>query len=135
MGYVAIKSKLIELLGAVAGIESLYDHNPNSLAPYPAATVTALGHTDRFHDTAANVRAFQFLVRLFYRTDEDQDAEAILTDLTDKVIQQLEANVTTPGVWDIARPTTAVFRSGEGEVPVLVSEITVTIEQRVNRVA
>ena len=133
MGYVTIANKLTELVDQIEGIEAVYDHNPNELEVYPSATITAVGHRNGFQDTAANTRTFTFLIRLFYRLDADQDAETILRDLTDKVIEKLEANVVVQDVWDIAQPTEGVFRSGEREVPVLVSEITVNIKQRALR--
>lgn len=135
MGYVTIANKLVELVTAVSGFSSgrVYGYDPNLLGGYPAATITAIGHKNRFNDTASNIRQYQFLIRLWYRTKDDQNAEAILRDLTDKVLEKLEANVVVPGIWDKAVPTEAVWRTGEREGPILTSEITVMIEQRVNR--
>jgi hypothetical protein len=132
MSYVAISAKLIELLDTIAEIEVLYNHQPDSIQTYPAAVVIASGHQDRFRDTAANIRAFTFLIRLFYRTDVEADAEGILQDLTDKVIAKLEANVSVTGVWDIARPLSGTW-TYDPDNPIRVVEITVNIEQRVLR--
>lgn len=132
MSYVSILAKLIELLDTIAEIEQLSSYQPDTIQTYPAAVVTAAGHQDRFHDTAANIRAFTFTVRLYYRTDTEQDAESILQDLADKVIATLEANVTAAGVWDIARPTGASW-TYDPDNPIRIVEITVSIEKRVVR--
>lgn len=132
MSYVAISAKLIELLAEITEIEQLYAYQPDTVQTYPAAVVTAASHQDRFHDTRANIRAFTFTVRLYYRTDVEQDAESILQDLTDKVIAKLEANVTVEGIWDIARPTGATW-AYDPDNPIRIVEITVAIERRVAR--
>jgi hypothetical protein len=133
MGYVAIANKLVELIDEVTEVEQVYNHEPSEIETYPAATVQAIGHRDRFNDTASNIRSFTFLIRLYYRADVDQDAETILRTVADAVIAKLEANVTVAGVWDIARPTESTWRWGEREVPQRIVELTVSIEQRVNR--
>ena len=133
MGYVSIANKLVELIDEVTEIEPVYNHEPSAIEVYPAAVVQAAGPRDRFNDTASNIRSFTFIVRLFYSADVDQDAETILRDVADKVIAKLEANVTGAGVWDIARPTEATWRWAEREIPQRIVELTVSIEQRVNR--
>ncbi len=130
MGYVAIGTQLKTILDSVEGIEQVYDHDPDGLAKYPAATVQALSHTNSFADTAANIRRYSFLIRLFYRLDDDQDAELILRNLADLTLQALEENVTVSGVWDILRPTGATWTHVQRELPVRVCEITVEIESR-----
>jgi hypothetical protein len=132
MSYVSISAKLIELLDQITQIEQLYNYQPDSIQTYPAAVVTASGHQDTFRDTAANNRRFTFLIRLYYRTDAEQDAESILQDLTDKVIAKLEANVTVAGVWDILRPLSASWTYHD-EKPERIVEITVSAEKRVAR--
>ena len=133
MGYVAITAKIMELLGEISGIEKLYAYNPNELEVYPAVTVTAIGHKNRHNDTASNIRSYQYLIRVFYRLDQDDDAEGIVQDLTDQITEKLEANVTSNPEWHLAKPTEAVFRTGDRELPILVSEITAIFETRVNR--
>jgi hypothetical protein len=132
MSYVSISSKIIELLGEITDIAQLYNYQPDGIQSFPAAVVTASGHQDRFRDTAANIRSYIFLIRLYYRTDVEQDAETILQGLTDQVIEKLEAHVTEQGVWDIARPLNATWTYDPDE-PRRIVEITVNIEKRVVR--
>lgn len=132
MGYEAISEKIVELLETIEGL-TVYDHEPRTLGSFPCATVQAAGHRNRFHDTAANARQFSFAIRLFYDDKVPRDAETILRAYADQVIQILEANVTVPGVWDVAQPTEAVWRFAEREIPVRIAEITADFRVRVNR--
>lgn len=139
MGYVAITAKIIELLNEIkeeAGIEVIYDHEPNALGGYPAVTVVALGHKNRFGSIGVggdNIRSYQYIIRVWYRLSDDDTAENVIQDITDRILAKLEANVGVAGIWQILRPTESVFRTADREVSHLVSETTVTIEQRVAR--
>ncbi len=133
MGYLTITTKIVELLETITELAVVYDHNPNTLEEFPAATVTALGHKNRFNDTASNIRSYQYTIRLWYRLEDDDTAEVALQEVTDKVLEKLEAYVTVQDVWDIQRPSEAVFRTADREEAMLVSEITLAIEKRVNR--
>lgn len=136
MGYVSITEKIVELLETlVPGVGPLavvYDHHPNTIERYPAATVTALGHKNAVQTLGAggmNRRAYQYTIRLWYRLADDDSAEIALQDATDQVLELLEAHVVEQGIWNRLMPTEAVFRPAENAEGVLVSEITVTIER------
>lgn len=133
MGYTSIGSQLKTILDGVTGFEVVYGYDPDELKDYPAATIQAVSHLNEFLDTAANSRRYTFLIRLFYRLDDDQDAESILRGLADDVIEAIEQNVTVAGVWEIARPTSAQWTHAQREVPVRVCELTVEIQSRVIR--
>lgn len=133
MNYTTIATKLVALLQEITDLAVVFDHDPDELKQFPAATVQAQGHQNRFHDTASNDRAFTFLIKLFYRLDSNQDAETILHSLTDQVIAKLEANVSLPGVWDIAQPTSTVFLKDKREVPVQIVELSVSLHARLLR--
>lgn len=139
MGYVLIANTLVELLETISDLAVVYDHDPDELKEYPAATVQAGGHQNRFHDTAANDRSFSFIIRAYERLAtgeggaEDPTAEASLRSLADQIIAVLEANVTITGVWEIAQPTSAIFLKDKREVPVQIFELTVSIRSRVLR--
>lgn len=137
MTYTGIRTKIIELLGTIPEIAVVVDHDPDNLAKYPAVTVEAASHQDSFYDTAANQRAFSFIIRCFYpiSSGRDQSAETRLIATVDAIVTTLEATVSVPGVWEIARPTRAVWSKDEREMPVRFCEITFTVESRVNRVA
>lgn len=130
MGYVSIGNKLKDLLDTLTDLKAVYNYDPNELGIYPSATIEALAHQNTAYDTAANNRTYTFVIRLFYRTDEDADAESILRDLADQVIDVLEQNVTVAGVWEILRQTNAQWIHAQREVPVRVCELTVEIRSR-----
>lgn len=133
MGYVSIANQLVTLLQQITDLAVVYDYDEPDLKQFPAATVQAQGHQNRFHDTAANDRRYEFLIRLYYRLDNDQDAETILRSLTDQVIAKLEANVSVSGVWEIAEPSSGLFLKDKRENPVQIVELTVSLRSRVLR--
>ena len=134
MGYVTIAAKIVELVDEITALDQVFNYEPDTLGVYPCATVTAVGHQSALPDIAArHVPSSSSSSASTTAWIENQDAETILRDLTDQVIAKLETNVVVAGVWDIARPTEAVFRTGEREVPVQVAEITARFEKRVNR--
>jgi hypothetical protein len=135
MSYTTIRARIIELLEEISEIAVVTDHDPDKLAKYPAVTVEAGSHQDTFFDTAANQRNFSFLIRCYYpiSSGRDQSAENRLSVVVDRIIEVLEAHVDEPGVWDIGRPTRAVWGKDEREVPIRFVEITFTAESRVVR--
>lgn len=133
MTYVSIGSQLKGILDSISEFNVVYEYEEKELAKYPAATITALSHTDEFNDTAANNRVFTFNIRLYFRTDTEEDAESILRDLTDKVIVAVENDVTLDNTVDFARPTGARWLFQEREVPVRVVEVTIEVVKRVAR--
>lgn len=138
MNYTAIGQALQTLLQTISGMgSSVYNYEPFSIEKSPCITIRALGHKDKFADTAANIRNYQFMLTLCYRISEDNqiDCEAVLRDLTDSVLAVLEnkANISLNGTCDYIMPSTAVWGYQEREVPVRVVEITVEVFKRVNR--
>ncbi len=133
MGYQDIATQLINILTGITDINRVYGFEPKELKDYPTATVTALSHKDTFKDTASNQRLFTFMIRLYYRTDIEEDAETILRALTDQVIGALESNVRLNNAVDFARPTEARWLYQEREVPVRVVEIEIEASMRVQR--
>lgn len=133
MGYQDIATQLINILTGITDINRVYGFEPKELKDYPTATVTALSHKDTFKDTASNQRLFIFMIRLYYRTDIEEDAETILRALTDQVIGALESNVRLNNAVDFARPTEARWLYQEREVPVRVVEIEIEASMRVQR--
>lgn len=133
MGYISIKTEIMTKLQALTEINNLFDEEPKELGAYPAVAVTFMGHQDTPHDTAGNVRVFQFMVRGYYPTDVANDAEAILGDLADKIIAALEADVTLNGSCDYTRATEGKFLYQEREIPLRIVEITISAVKRLNR--
>lgn len=133
MGYQDIATQLINILTGITDINHVYGFEPKELKDYPSATVTALSHKDSFRDTSANQRLFTFMIRLYYRTDKEEDAETILRNLTDQIIAALESNVRLNNSVDFARPTLARWLYQEREVPVRVVELEIEASVRVQR--
>lgn len=100
---------------------------------YPCATLTALEHDNEFHDLAANKRRYSFLIRVYFRTDNAQDAETVLRSITDAIIRVIESNVRLNNSCDYASPTKARWGFVEREVPVRYVEITLDALKRVLR--
>jgi hypothetical protein len=131
MSYVVIGNKIEELLGEIAELNGrVYSHEPDELAKYPCATVKMNGHENQFGDTGRNIRSYSFLIRLYYRSQNNATAESVLRDITDKVIVKLESNVSIANVWEIARPTNARTFTIDRELPVQVVEISMNAEVR-----
>lgn len=133
MSYVSLASALVNILSNISSIVAIYSYEPKELKDYPAATVTALRHQDTFLDTAANKRVFTFNIRVYFRTDVEQDAESILRGIVDQIISAIESNVTLSGACDFARPTEAVWDYQERELPVRVAVLSVECVKRINR--
>jgi hypothetical protein len=106
-----------------------------AISQFPAACVSAAGHTAELHDTVSNRKHYQHFVRLYFRTDENNDAdyEDVLESVADDVISALEHDVTLGGVVDWSLPTSGTWGHGEKETPVRYLEITVQSEGRVVR--
>lgn len=133
MTYVSIAAAIVTKLQTVTELEQVFSHEPKELGKFPSATVTAFAHKDTFADTAANQREFIFMIRLYYRTDAEQDAETILRNVTDKVIEKIESDVTLGGSCDFARPSEGKWLYQTREVPVRVVEVTIECLKRLNR--
>ncbi len=133
MSYVSISAQIVALLQTITELNQVYAYEPKELNKYPCATVSALSHKDEFNDTAANIRKFTFIIRIYTRTDSASDAESVMQNVVDKVMAKIESSVTLNGTCDFARPTEARWMYGEREVPVRICELTVEANKRVNR--
>ena len=133
MTYVNIAAELVAILNTITEFNAVYNYEKKELEKYPCATVTALSHSDEFADTSSNQRTFRFSIRLYYRTDTEQDAETILRDLVDKVIVAIEAKPRLNNVVDFARPIDATWDYTERELPVRYCAITIECLTRLPR--
>lgn len=133
MTYVTIASAIQTLVDEITELQAVYDKEPAELLVFPCATVSSAAHEDVANDTAANVRRFTHIIRLYDKQDSTNAAETTLRDIADKVIAKIEGNVSLNSTCDYARPTRGVWVQAEREVPVKVVEITVDAFKRVNR--
>ena len=134
-GYKPIKDAIVAILGTVPALKVVYGKEEKALAQFPAATVSAKEHTAELHDTTANLKTYAHYVRLYFRTDDENnpDYEDILETTADAVITALEHDMTLGGVVDWSLPTQGVWRNVEKETPVRMLEITLMSRARVVR--
>src|SRR5579884_3819861 len=134
-GYKSIKDSIVTILGTVPSLKVVYAKEEKAIKQFPAATVSAKQHTAELHDSVANLKTYQHFVRIYFRTDElnDADYEDVLESVADDVITALEHDITLGGVCDWSLPTSAVWKDMVKEAPVRVLEITVTAKARVIR--
>jgi hypothetical protein len=130
----AIVAKLQPLVTA-GTIKVLYGKEEKQLAQFPAVCVSNKGHTAELHDTVSNRKHYQHYVRVYFRTDEDNDAdyEDVLSEVADAVIYELEHDLTLGGVADWSLPTSGEWKFVEKETPLRCLELVVQSEARVIR--
>ena len=134
-GYLPVKNQLVSILQGVSSLKVVYGKEAKALGQFPAACVSAMGHENSFHDLAANDKTYHHFVRIYFRTDENNDAdyEDVLESVADDVITALEHNLTLNGSCDWSLPTSGNWGFGEKEVPVRYLELVVTSRARVIR--
>lgn len=135
VAYKPIKDAIVTILNTVDSLRVVYGKEEKSLGQFPAACVSAASHTAELHDTVSNRKHYQHYVRLYFRTDETNDAdyEDVLESVADEVIAALEHDVTLGGVVDWSLPTSGRWDFGEKETPVRYLELIVQSEGRVVR--
>lgn len=134
-GYLPVKNAIVAILETVGSLKVVYGKEEKILGQFPAACVSANGHTAEFNDLAANKKSYQHIVRIYFRTDEanDPDYEDVLESVADDVIAALEHDVTLGGVAHWSLPTSGNWLFGEKEVPVRILELIVESKARVVR--
>lgn len=134
-GYLSTKNAIVAILETVPSLKVVYPKEEKAISQFPAACVSAAGHTAELHDTVSNRKHYQHFVRLYFRTDENNDAdyEDVLETVADEVIAALEHDVTLGGAVDWSLPTSGTWGNGEKETPVRYLEIIVQMEGRVVR--
>lgn len=134
-GYKTIKDQLVAILQTVSSLKVVYGKEEKAIKQFPAACVSAKEHSAQLHDTVSNLKQYQHYVRLYFRTDEqnDPDYEDVLESVADDVISVLEHNLTLNGVVDWALPTTGTWRNVAKESPVRMLELVITSKARVVR--
>jgi hypothetical protein len=140
-GYKPIKDHLVSILqGIVVNNISLLPtvsgREEKKLTSFPAACVTAKEHSSSFESLDANKRVYEHYIRLYFRTDEqnDPDYEDVLELVADQVIFTLEQNFKPiDGIWDWSIPISGVWGEGEKDMPLRVFEIVVASTLHVKR--
>jgi len=131
--YNAVATQIIAILNTISGINIVYDGEKKELKKYPAACVSFIGHQNKFNDSAANRRVVSFMIRVYYRSEDETDAEQTVRNIADAIVSAIESNVTLNGSCELATPTTGKGFYAEREVPVRGIEITIDAVKRVIR--
>src|SRR4051812_13105403 len=105
--YKNTKDAIVTILQGVSSLKVVYGKEEKAVKQFPAACVSASGHQNAFHDLAGNDKTYHHYVRIYFRTDEqnDPDYEDVLERVADDVIATLEHNITLNGSCDWALPT------------------------------
>lgn len=138
MGFKTIKDQIVAILQTVSELEVVYGKEEKAIAKFPAACVSAKEHSSRFYTVGSggrNERQYQHYVRIYFRTDESNDAdyEDVLESVADKVVQAFESNTTLNGSCNWSIPTSGIWRFGEKETPVRIFELVITSTAVVKR--
>ena len=134
MSYTSIGTAIYNKINGIkvsAGIASLYQQNEKALTQYPAVTISAGGHESSFSDTAANMRIYTFMVRIFVRLESDSTAESQIRSIADAVVTALEGDTTLGGACEWTDPADAIITEQNAEIPVKVCEMTLKCYKRV----
>ena len=134
LSYKSVKDAIITILRTVSAISVVYDGEVPKLVKFPAACVSARGHVASLHDTVSNLKTYQHFVRIYFQTNQEQDAdyEDVLEGVADSAIAALEHDLTLGGTCDWSLPTSGEWRANPTakEVPVKYIEIVVTSKAR-----
>ena len=134
-GYKPIKDAIVTVLGTVPSLKVVYGKEEKAIAQFPAATVSAKEHQASLHDTVANDKTYFHFIRLYFRTDEinDADYEDVLESCADDVIAALEHDLTLGGVVQWSLPTQGQWRNVTKETNMRCLEITFASRARIVR--
>lgn len=138
MTYTAVSAAIKTLLLTCPSLAVVYDHEPDELEQYPAATITASGQPDNvFRSTSQNLRTIAFTVRLYFPTPNgrDQAAETQIRATLDEVNAVFDTHSTLNGTCDYAEPLTGSILDADREVPTKVAELTIQAKGMVSRIA
>lgn len=107
-----LKNKLVAMLNANTLIQQVYDYEVAEFTADPVATVTASANESDYRTTTANRRIYAFQIMLWVKRAgdyrDDDEAEDVLTDLVDSVLDDFDRYYTlgtgSPGA-ALAMPT------------------------------
>lgn len=93
-------SKIKALLEANTKIQEVYDYEAEEFKGLPSVTITPSDNSNDYYTTSENVRVYAFNVRLFVsRTGKTpQEADRIMRNLVDTVLDDFDKNWNLPGV-------------------------------------
>jgi len=98
--WVELNQKIKEILIANTALADVYDHEAEEMKGDPVALITASGNESDYYTTTENARIYAFNIRLLVdRTArDDHEAERVLRELVDTVIDDFDKNYTLTGI-------------------------------------
>lgn len=88
-----IQARLVELLGAVAELKKVYDHEPKELAVFPCATLFWTGFRKQDMPGARKVVTYLIDIGVYVRLGDMKAATDELEAVVEAVIDRLQADL------------------------------------------
>ncbi len=135
--FTAIIAQLKTLITAVAGVQLVYDYEPNKPTKYPYVSITPLGHNKSEYATLRDAtREVRVMIRVYgHLHDTQKTGQTNLRTVVDSIINALEHknNVTLSGAIDYSELSESNFQFVNKESQLYVCEITYHAQVRYNR--
>jgi len=134
MSYVSLSSGIATVLSQVSALKHVYEYEITQPDGYPCATVTPAEIVDNaFLDSGRNRRSYVFSIKVMQErtrvsgsTKPERDAERLLRELVDEIIQKFDdpANNTLSGACIFSFPIPAKWGYRQSpDVDVRIAEI------------
>lgn len=145
--YIQIKQAIINLLTQSSLFQRVYDFEPAVLEAFPCVTVTA--QSSQSSDLATGtlmgptqLDTYTFTIRIYYgltqpeaaNNEARQQAESVILQKTDQLIDLLGSNRDLGGVCQKSKPVSTTIGETQRELVVKYSETTLQVDVVVKRV-
>ena len=137
MTYQDLIDKLQTEIEEVTELKDVYAGFPDSgLLVYPCAVILPQGRQHSFLDTRDTRREYNITIRIYGNMENTGvNTQQVVWDITDKVTNVLEKNITLDGIVDWIKPTSDKFYWDKTNSKIYFNEIQVTANVRFNRYA
>lgn len=87
-----LKNKIVQMVTSITKIAEVYNFESSVFRGDPTATITCSGNTGDYRTTSENIRTYAYTIRLWVEQNKrtDQQAEAVLADLQDDVLNMFD---------------------------------------------
>jgi hypothetical protein len=135
--FTAIIAQLKTLITAVAGVQLVYDYEPNKPTKYPFVSITPLGHAKSEYASLRDAtREVRIMLRVYgHLHDTQKTGQTNLRTVVDSIINTLEHkdNVTLSGTINYSELSESNFHFVNKESQLYVCEIIYHAQVRYNR--
>lgn len=134
MNYTTIGEGIKTKLEAIDEIVEVFNYPAPATAftKYPAANIRMMGHMNEIRSMGSNDTNYKFAIDLVYKSENAEDSETILRQVTDLIIDAIENDVTIGGACHRSRATTASVSFPTEPLPLHV--VTIEIIATVNKI-